>query len=234
MSTEAINTWRQITKPRIQQSPGGSKSQRLPSNTTGGNVEPRSNTRLTRRRRPHSHWTNSTDSDENRNIRELEGVGLSADPSSSHPKSHLLIRISQHSSFERDQYLQYHSSLSVHSILSSLPPHQDSGLGESSPPPEASELDYSPRVGIVQDSQSIPGSSSYVPTSSVSDTSIGVSSDSGRLESTYISTSFDQETGLLTEDEDLHNDQTEGSSGFYVAESPEYTSRFRRSRSVPI
>lgn len=163
----------------------------------------------------------------------MHGVAALVDPSPLHSKSKLHVQISQHSSFDRDRYLQYQSSLSVDTVLSSLPPHQDSGLGESSPSPDSSHSELSPRTRIVPDSQSLPGSSSYLPSPSLSETNTGASLNAGYPEKIYINTSFDQDTGLLTDDEFLSNDPVEESTGFYVAESPEYTSRFRRSRSVP-
>lgn len=148
-------------------------------------------------------------------------------------KSSLLVNISQHSSFERDPHLDYHPSLSANSTVSSVPLQEDSGLGESSPSPEDSSLNISPQVRIVPDSQSIPGSSSYILTSSETYTDSATSSSYRTLQSTHASASFDQATGFLSKDETSHIESAEGSSGFYVAESPEYASRFRRSRSVP-
>ncbi len=228
MSIEAINTWRKVVKPPNRRSATQLRATRSPSNITKDRAIARRNTKSTRRRSPHIHPTNTTAPNPDRNTREAHRVAGLVDPSPLHSKSNLLVQISQHSSFDRDQYVQYQSSLSANSVLSTLPPHQDSGLGESSPPTEISNL-----VRIVPDSQSAHGSSSYVPTPSVSDTNIRASPTTGYRKLTYISTSFDQDTGLLTEDEILSTDPVEDSSGFYVAESPEYTSRFRRSRSVP-
>ena len=80
----------------------------------------------------------------------------------------LVVLISQHSSFEREEYLRYHSSLSSTNTASSILQHQDSGLGESSPPSESSIPDKLEREGVIPDSQSLPDSSSYIPTSSTS------------------------------------------------------------------
>jgi len=234
VSIEAIKTWRNVVKPKNRRSATQLRTTRSPSNITKGRVIARLNTKSTRRRRSHIHTTNTSVSNPDRNIREAHEGTASVAPSPLRSKPNLLVQISPHSSFDRDQYLQYHSSLSVNSVLSSLPPHQDSGLGESSSPPDPSNSEVSPQIRIVPDSQSVPGSSSYVPTPSVSDTNIGASPTSGYWRPTYTSTSFDQDTGLLTEDEIISSDPVEDSSGFYVAESPDYTSQFRRSRSVPI
>ena len=146
--------------------------------------------------------------------------------------SEILVRISQHSGFERDLYLRYPSSLSSHSVIASLPPHQDSGLGASSPPPDLSNREGSPQVCVIPGSQSLPGSSSSVPTSSVIDSDLGTSTGASFLDSPYLSTPFGQAT-CFSEDEASRSGPVEDSSGLYVAESPESSLRFRRSRSFP-
>lgn len=80
----------------------------------------------------------------------------------------IAIQISQHSSFPRDQYILYQSSQSAQGLPSSQLLHQDSGLGESSPPSELPEPTAFGEDAIVPDSQALPDSSSYVPTSSKS------------------------------------------------------------------
>ncbi|KAI9880921.1 MAG: hypothetical protein M1830_009989 [Pleopsidium flavum] len=81
----------------------------------------------------------------------------------------LAVQISQHSSFDRDQYVQFIASSSVQGLSSSQPQDLDSGLGSSSPFQQtvADPVAFY-RAGIVPDSQSLPGSSSYIPTSSIS------------------------------------------------------------------
>ncbi len=76
--------------------------------------------------------------------------------------------VSQHSSFERDTYIRYQSSLSSTNITWSFLQHQDSGIGESSPLSENLRPDKFERDVVIPDSQSLPGSSSYVPTSTTS------------------------------------------------------------------
>ena len=79
---------------------------------------------------------------------------------------HITVQISQHSSFDKDLYIAYQSSLSTQGT-SSLPSiHTKLGLERSSPPPSTHSLADS--NGIIPDSQSLPGSSSYRPTSSAS------------------------------------------------------------------
>lgn len=76
--------------------------------------------------------------------------------------------ISQHSSFERDSYIRYHSSLSSTNITWSFLQYQDSGIGEFSSLPDNLRSEKFERVIVIPDSQSLPGSSSYVPTSTTS------------------------------------------------------------------
>lgn len=64
------------------------------------------------------------------------------------------MQVSQHSSFDRDLYVAYQSSLSTQGNASSLLLHPESGSGKSLPP--ATLLSYS--NGIIPDSQSLPGS----------------------------------------------------------------------------
>ncbi len=80
--------------------------------------------------------------------------------------------ISQHSSFERDDYIRYQSSLSSANITCSLLQHQDSGIGKSSSSSGGLGPDKIERDCVIPDSQPLPGSSSYVPTASTS-TGIG-------------------------------------------------------------
>ena len=54
--------------------------------------------------------------------------------------------------------------MSTQANSSSLAPHSDSGIGESSPEPEVSQ--HIEKDGIIPDSQSLPGSSSYIPSTS--------------------------------------------------------------------
>lgn len=146
-----------------------------------------------------------------------------------------MVRITQHSSLEKDQYASYHSSVPTRSILSSLPPHQDSGLSHSSPSSNSSvEQDKSTKPSIIPDSQSLPGSSSYVPSSNSSgeategyiEDSLFTLSDSADFRYTR-----DRPASLATDEEEI---QPQENSGFYVAQSPEYAERFRRSRSAPV
>ena len=85
---------------------------------------------------------------------------------SSFSRPNIIVRVSQHSNFDRDLYIAYQSSLSTQGTSSSSLPNSKIGLGESSPSHTTNSLvDGS---GVIPDSQSLPGSSSYKPTSSAS------------------------------------------------------------------
>lgn len=78
----------------------------------------------------------------------------------------IIVRISQHSSFDKDLYVAYQSSLSTQGTSSLLLPQPNSALGEPSRPSSTpSPVDSN---GIIPDSQSLPGSCSYRPGSSTS------------------------------------------------------------------
>lgn len=142
------------------------------------------------------------------------------------------VQISPHSSFERDQYILYQSSLSTQGALSSLPPHQDSGLGESSP----SSILISEKADqndIVPDSQSLAGSSSYVPSTSASE---GTSSHQSARDfaiacSPCIADSPDIDSSRLLETEVTRTGDAPSSS--VVSTSASLIISSQRSRSVP-
>lgn len=94
--------------------------------------------------------------------------------------THPLVEISQHSSFNREQYIRYHSSLSTQGVSSSIAPHQDSGLGQSFSGSERSDSVKFHRDVIVLDSQSSAASASYVPSTSTF-TGVNPSSQAGSI-----------------------------------------------------
>ena len=100
-----------------------------------------------------------------------------------------VVLISQHSSFAREEYIRYQSSSSSTRTTSSLLQLQDSGIGESSPSSESAVPDESERGGVIPDSQSLPNSSSYVPTSSTSK-SVRSSTQAGTRNSVVVASSW--------------------------------------------
>ena len=125
--------------------------------------------------------------------------------------------------------MAYQSSLSTQGHSSSLLPHPDPGLGEPSPPP-ATSLSYS--HGIVPDSQSLPGSSSYQPTSSPSLAVLGADRSPLIHQSCISSNNIDLEssTGEGVE----ANDSIEDSSAVVVAASQPSIIASERSKSEPL
>ena len=110
-----------------------------------------------------SHKTSSSNSPHrnSRTSRLLEQI-----PSTStFDRQNISVQISQHSSFDRDLYIAYQSSSSTQGNSSLLPPRPNPRLGESSPP-ATSPARTTNDNGVIPDSQSLPGSSSYKPTSS--------------------------------------------------------------------
>lgn len=81
----------------------------------------------------------------------------------------LIVLVSQHSSLDRDNHIRYQSSLSSTNITWSFLHNQDSGITESSPLSIKNlRPDKFEREVVIPDSQSLPGSSSYVPTPTTS------------------------------------------------------------------
>ena len=71
------------------------------------------------------------------------------------PSEHLAVQVSQHSSFDRDQYLEFLASGSTQDLYSQLQ-HQDSGLGSTSSQEILAERVIGYEEGVVPDSQSLP------------------------------------------------------------------------------
>ena len=234
ISKEAIDIWQQTANrgkgpqsnslKRQQHTHTGSPSS-SPSNLTNSSTPPVIKPRLQR-------VATTASKDQQVSDEQKLGPGISITNSQPSPARDLFVQISQHSSLDRDQYLHYHSSLSTRSYLSSAPPHEDSGLGESSPAPEDSSPWKSIHGGIVPDSQSLPGSSDYHPTAkSTEDASDHIHE---RFHHSYCSCHSTND-GLESSNslEAPYSDPIEDSSGFYVAESPENQIYSQRSASVP-
>ena len=117
----------------------------------------------------------------------------------------------------------------MHDLHSSAPPHEDSGLGESSPPPGVLDSSKSDFEGIVPDSQSLPDSSSYRPTASTT----GYTSNHHRP-SPHCSLDSTGDNSPVSHISEFLSDPVEDSSGIFVAESPENRFWSQRSASVPI
>lgn len=113
------------------------------------------------------HDTSNRDNDSQPVTKESDVVVIQSPSLDTSNLPNFAVQISQHSSLDKDLYIAYYSSSSIQGSLQSIAPHPDSGLGESSPPPEVFPSQVTQTDGVVPDSQSFPGSSSYVPTSSL-------------------------------------------------------------------
>lgn len=83
------------------------------------------------------------------------------------PSEYLAVQVSQHSSFDRDQYAHFLASGSTQDLSSSQLQHHDSGLGSSSPPQQTlAERVIGYEEAIVPDSQSLPEPAKYISTPS--------------------------------------------------------------------
>ena len=220
-----------------QQTLDGTNSARIRELKRSDNAQPRPNIANRLERSPTKsrlQRSEKTHIDDYHDFDEAEEGSLNL-TSNSQPNIALgpVVQISQHSSFDRGQYLRYHSSVSVYSLYSSAPPHADSGLGESSPPPEALDSSKSDLGGIVPDSQSLLGSSSYRPTASTSEDTDRLHQRGHRNSSLHCSLGSAVETLENSDLFETFSDSIRNSSGIYVAESPESRFWSQRSTSVP-
>ncbi len=169
MNTAAINAWKRKRKISVNSASSRPKRQRRRRRRQISTEGDRAGVKATKTHNPENKYTNQPTF--SKSIRsnlqghdQIERSLTTQSPvfsTSSRPS--LFVQLSPHSSFDRDLYIAYQSSLSTQGTLPSVLEPSDSGLGESfsepdTPPPRTFE-------GIVPDSQSLPGSSSYIPTS---------------------------------------------------------------------
>ena len=142
----------------------------------------------------------------------------------------ITVQVSQHSNFDRDLYVAYQSSLSTQGT-SSLPiPYPISRLNNSSICLTIdSPLDSQ---GIIPDSQSLPGSSSYIPTSSTSLAVLGADQAPLIKKSLVLKNNTDLESSIGVPAEVY--DSIGGSSVVIVGASQPSAITSERSRSEPI
>lgn len=152
----------------------------------------------------------------------------------------LVVLISQHSSFDREQYIHYPSSLSSTNITSSLLQHQISDISESSLLSESFVLGRFARDGVIPDSQSLPGSSSYAPTSSTSTGNKNLTQPEP-VNSVVTTASSAVSTGItnshpVSSYSPIHepSDPIEDVTDFVLGESQHCPTQSSRSRSLPL
>ena len=172
MNTAAVNAWEQRLSSNHKSISNKPKRHRRRRRRLGANRDCTTSDSTVELQRPWPehisetppHKTNSSFSP-NRDRGTSEVLGQTSSHSPLNPP-HITVQVSQHSSFDKDSYITYQSSLSSQGTSSLLPIHTQFGLEGSSPPPSTHSLADS--NGIIPDSQSLPGSSSYRPTSSAS------------------------------------------------------------------
>ena len=242
MNTAAIKAWEKKRPPTVQNNSNRSKRQRRrrrrprsESSCTSKDIGAKA--QETQTQHP-PHQTNSNHSAAKTRVSESDHIQSPSIDAANLPS--VIVQISQHSSFERDLYITYQSSLLTQGNSSSLVQHPDSGLGESSPEPETSAAPAIEKDGIVPDSQSVPGSSSYVPTSSTSPDNTSIdhpppTSESQISSSAHINIACNFElsnssaAGIGNSIEDVN----EHSSALEVAESLLSVHTSQRSKSEP-
>ena len=174
------------------------------------------------------HKTSSSVSPNHNNSTSGVLVHTSCHPTFNTPN--IIVQVSQHSSFDKDLYLTYHSSLSTQGTSSLLLPNPKSGLGESSPPPTTT-LSPVDSNGIIPDSQSLPGSCSYRPTSSASVVVLGADQTPLTQKHCVLHSSTDLESSTSWVAE--AHDSIEDSSAVVVEASQPSVIASERSRSEP-
>ena len=136
-------------------------------------------------------------------------------PSGSTAQEDLIVRISQHSSFDQDLFPAYEASRSTQSTLISTASQTVSEINCISEGSRQTNHDSHPQSIIIPDSQSLPGSSSYKPNTS------STSADNSVLRSDLKSEVLDREANHCP-------------SSLVVPDSQESRRRTRRSTSAPL
>ena len=246
MNTAAIKDWEKKRPATVQNNSNISKRQRrrrrrprsessCTSKDTGAKAQETQTQHISE---SPPHQTNSNHSAAETRVSESDHIQSPSIDATNLPS--VIVQISQHSSFERDLYIAYQSSLSTQGNSSSLVQHPDSGLGESSPEPETFATPAIEKDGIVPDSQSVPGSSSYVPPSSTSPDNTSIDQPPPTSEPQIsssahinIASNFEIANSSAVGIGDSIEDANEHSSALEVAESPLSVHTSQRSKSEP-
>ena len=234
MNTAAVNAWEQKHSSNHKSISNKPKRQRRRQRRLGANRDCTTSDTSVKSQRPQPehisetppHNTNSSISpDHDRGISEVYGQTSSHSPLN---PPHIIVQISQHSSFDKDLYIAYQSSLSTQGTSSLLPVHTQLGLEGSSPSLTHSPADSN---GIIPDSQSLPGSSSYRPTSSASLAVLGADHTPLNPQHRVLhnNTDLESSTGGVPE----AKDSIEDSSAVVIEASQPSVIASERSRSEP-
>ena len=138
----------------------------------------------------------------------------------------VVVQISQHNSLDRDLYVAYQSPLPTQDKSPSFIAHSDSETGLSLLP---AGFDSN---SIIPDSQSLPGSSSYAPTSCASSAVLGVDQAPSSRRSRILCNSIDIESTAGGLADGIESSET--SPAIVVATSQPSVTSSARSRSEPL
>lgn len=146
----------------------------------------------------------------------------------------VLVQISQHRDFDKDLYVTYQSSSSTQATQSAAQQSLSSSCGPTWGT-VTSSLGIGESSGIVPDSQSLPGSSSYVPTASTSrDLNITNSLDpTSSVRNQERTPAAASDAGLVSPVRVVSNNSIEDFSGIVVLASQPSTESSQRRKSAP-
>lgn len=236
MNTAAIKAWERKDSSTVQSISDRPKRQRRRRRRPGVDIDCTTNDIAVETQRLHpqhisespSHRTNNINSPNNNRV--VSGVSEQTASLSGLNPINITVQVSQHSNFDRDLYIPYQSSLSTRESSSSLPRHPKSAFVQPSPPTSSTPRTADSK-GVVPDSQSLPGSSSYEPTSSTSLVVLGADQDQIIHQSFVLhnSTDLESSTGGVAE----ANESIEDSSAVAVATGQPSVIASERSRSEP-
>ena len=175
MNTAAVKAWEQKKSPSLQSI--RSKRQRRRRRRPGAKSCCTTSDVAVETQRPrsqhisetYSHKTNSSDFPNDNGSISRSPVPVSV--LSSFRPTKITVQISQRSNLDRELYIAYQSSLSTQETPPFLSNSSSGTEGFTAPPAASLATDSN---GIVPDSQSLPGSSSYQPTPSTSLAVLGV------------------------------------------------------------
>ena len=235
MNTAAVNAWEQKLLSNHKSISDKPKRQRRRRRRLGVDRDCTTSDTAVEIQRPQlEHISETPPHKSNSSISPNHNSGRSgiSGPTSSHSPlnpPHIIVQVSQHSSFDKDLYIAYQSSLSTQGTSSLLSIHTQLGLEGSSPPPST----HSPADSndIIPDSQSLPGSPSYRPTSSASLAVLGADHTplDARHRVLHNNTDIKSSTGGVAE----AKDSIEDSSAVVIEASQPSVIASERSRSEP-
>lgn len=237
MNTAAVKAWERKNLPILQSISDRPKRQRRRRRRPGVNRDCTTSDTAVETQKPQpqhisetpSHNTNGCDSSNHNRSTSRVLERLPSHPTFNSPD--IIVQVSQHSSFDRDLYVAYQSSLSTQRNSSLFLPRLKSELGDSATPPATSSPRAADSNNIIPDSQSLPGSSSYNPTPSTSLAVLGADQTPLSHQSRVLFNSPDLESS--TGEVAATDESIEDSSAIVVTASQPSVIASERSRSEP-